>query len=353
MVTRHPEHAPHAFGASSAQNAAHKPTTPNFATLDLNLLRVFDALMVERSATRAGHRLGLSQSAVSHALTRLRDGLGDELFVKGPKGMTPTPRARAIGPRLHAALSQLQAVLAEDLGPARPTFDPARADTRLTLAADPYARAILLPRVVARLRTEAPGMELRVKPGSAGLAEALDLGQLDLAIARYRRIPERFGVNELMTERHVWALRQDHPAAHSPLTLERLAALPHLVRVLADEEGAGDHLPEPGRGLDRAAVQDDDGAFTRALAGIGEHRAIRLTIPDTYTALAIVGETDLAALVPARLATRLAPLFRLKLFDPPYLSPPVPISMIWHPNHATTPATTWLRNLVIEEAAKI
>jgi len=320
---------------------------PNFAALDLNLLRVFDALMAERSATRAGSRLGLSQSAVSHALGRLRDLLSDELFLKGPDGMVPTARARAIGPRLHAALLELQSIFADG------RFDPARSDARLSLSVDPYARSILLPRIVARCRMEAPAMELRIRPGVAGAAEALDTGQLDVSISRYRRVPERFGVHELMTERHVWALRRDHPAAQGPLDLEGLAALPHLVRVLSDEEGGDAGLPATGRGLERAAVQDDDGALTRALAGIGRQRTVRLTVPDSYTALAIVGETDLAALVPARLAEQLAGHFGLRLFDPPYKTTAVPISMIWHRGHGASLASLWLRTLIIEVAAAL
>ena len=118
----------------------------NFATLDLNLLRVFDAIMDERSTTRAGERLGVTQSAVSHALARLRDLLGDELFIRTPAGMEPTPRARGLAPRLRDGLLQLHAALAEEV------FDPASSARRFTLLVNPYACAVLLPAVLARLR---------------------------------------------------------------------------------------------------------------------------------------------------------------------------------------------------------
>ena len=107
-------------------------------SLDLNLMRVFDVLLEERSVTRAGARLGLSQSAVSHALNRLRYMLNDELFVRGPAGMQPTPRAVEMGPQVHAALNQLQAALAPS------DFDPATSERRFAVVTGAYASAILV-----------------------------------------------------------------------------------------------------------------------------------------------------------------------------------------------------------------
>jgi len=140
----------------------------NFANLDLNLLRVFDALFEERSVTRAGSRLHVTQSAVSHALARLRDILDDELFIKSPDGMTPTVKARAVGPRLRAGLLQLQAALMVD------AFNPATAEHHYTIAADAYACAVLLPSVVGRIRADAPGVGGSISPfrGMAGCPSA-------------------------------------------------------------------------------------------------------------------------------------------------------------------------------------
>lgn len=316
------------------------------ATLDLNLLRVFDALHEERSTTRAGLRLGVTQSAVSHALHRLRELLGDDLFHRTPDGMTPTTKAREIGPRLRAALANLMAALADT------SFDPATAESRFSLAADPYARAILLPRVIAQVRLRAPSVELSVKPGVAGVADALDTNRLDLVIASYRRVPERFAVHDLLHERHVWAMRTDQAAA-GPLTLERLARLPHLTRLLSDDEANETDLPAAGRGLDRRPIQDDDGALARAMATMGASPPVRLTIPDTYAAMAVASESDLAALVPERMARTFAGHFGLTLFDPPYESPAVPISMVWHRGHGATAGAEWLRGLIIEIAEQL
>lgn len=344
MVSRHALHESRAYGSSTS--LSRQPVV-RLSALDLNLLLVFDALYAERSVTRAGHRLSLSQSAVSHALGRLRDRFGDELFVKGADGMMPTARARAIASRVHSSLSALQIALVDT------QFDPASSERRFTIAADPYARAVLLPGLIASLRARAPGVELRIRPGFAGLTDALDSGELDLAIASYKQVPDRFGVLDVLAERHVWALRADHPAAGEKLTLDRLADLPHLVRVIPGDEDAGAEMPASGRGLVRRAMQDDDGAFARALARIGRRQSVHLTIPDSYAALAVVGASDLAALVPERMGRQLAGHFGLLLFDPPYPSPPVRLSMVWELGNGTSPAMAWLRELIQQTAQQI
>ncbi len=318
----------------------------NFSSIDLNLLRVFDALFEERSVTRAGSRLHVTQSAVSHALARLRDILDDELFIKGPDGMAPTAKARAVGPRLHAGLLQLQAALSVD------AFDPATAEYRYTIAADAYATAVLLPSVIGRIRADAPGIDVRITPGVADIGEALDTGRVDLAISAYGRVPERLGLQVLLRDRLVWVLRADHPLAQEPLTLERLASLPHLVRAVTDERTEAMDGMIVEHGLERRVAQDGDGALIAALAGIGRQRQIRLTVPSTQAALAIVGETDLAALVPWRMAAAWAGHYRLKWMEPPYPGPETQTSMVWHLGHGSNPALKWLRHVIMEVASQ-
>jgi len=320
-------------------------TAMKFATLDLNLLRVFDAMMEERSTTRAGDRLGVTQSAVSHSVARLRDLLGDELFIRTPAGMEPTPRARSLAPRLRAGLLQLHAALAEKV------FDPATSTRRFNLIANPYACAVLLPAVLAHLRTRAPGVTLRVRPNMGDVTEALDAGRLCVAIAHFGRAPDRLEVQELMQDRLVWVLRAGHPAAAGPLTLESLAAILHLVRGVTDENAPTADGMVVEHGLERRVVQDDDGALTRALSGIGLDRKVGLIVPDSNAALSIVGQTDMAALVSRRPALAAAAAGGLCLFDPPYDSPPVSLTMAWHRGHGSDPASEWLRGLLVEAAA--
>ena len=148
----------------------------HFSNLDLNLLRIFDALLEERSVTRAGERLGLTQSAVSHALGRLRHLLGDPLFTRKSGGVEPTPRALEIGPALHAALRQLEEALSPTV------FDPLTAERRFTLAAGPYACTILVPALVERLHQAAPKVELLIEAYGLDYHERLDAGRIDAAL---------------------------------------------------------------------------------------------------------------------------------------------------------------------------
>jgi DNA-binding transcriptional LysR family regulator len=316
-----------------------------FHGLDLNLLRVFDILIEERSATRAGERLGLSQSAISHALNRLRYVLGDELFVRGPDGMQPTARATAIAPRLRSGLAQLQLALAPS------EFVPQQTDRRFTIVCGEYVGTVLVPLLVARLRREAPHAELRIRPSNTGVAEALLAGRADLAIGSFRRIPEWFAHEGLFRETRVWVLGADNPAAWDELTLDQLAALPHVIISATgeDEQAVGGYVVD--HGLERLVMRSEVGLLQGALAARGLRRSIGLTTPHFLAALAILGHSDMTAPLPRRLATALAGAYHLKLFEPPYPSPPFEIMALWHRAHGGDPAVVWLRAVLREVAA--
>jgi DNA-binding transcriptional LysR family regulator len=317
----------------------------NFPVLDLNLLRVFDALMEERSVTRAGERLGLTQSAISHALNRLRYVMKDELFARGPDGMQPTARASEIAPRLREGLLQLQLALAPV------EFAPGHTDRRFTIACGEYIGAVLVPGFVARLRAEAPNAELRIRPSNLGIAEALLSGRVDLAIGSYRRIPDWFAREPLFRETRVWVLGADHPAAREELTLERLAKLPHLINVATgeDEHAVDGYVVE--HGLERLVTRHDAGLLQGALASRDLRRVVGLTTPHLLATLAVVSRSDMAALLPRRLAAAFADQYHLKLFEPPYPSPPFELMALWHRQHSNEPAMTWLRTVLREVAA--
>ena len=316
----------------------------HFNSLDLNLLRVFDALIEERSVTRAGERLGLSQSAISHALNRLRYVLNDELFVRMPEGMRPTARAAEIAPRLREGLLQLQLAL----GPTK--FEAARTERRFTIACTEYAGTVLMPSVIARVRNLAPNAELRIRPSNMGVAEALLAGRIDLAIGSFRRVPEPFVQEPLFRETRVWVLSADHPAAQGELTLEILASLSHLIiSATGEDESAVDGYVSD-HGLERLVTRSEVGLLQGALAARGLHRVIRLMTPHFQAALAVVSRSDMAAPLPRRLAAAFADQYRLRLFDPPYPSPPFDIMALWHHDHGEEPAITWLRGIVREIA---
>lgn len=317
----------------------------HIGNLDLNLLRVFDALFEERSVTRAAHRLGLTQSAVSHALNRLRFTLGDELFLRGPSGMRATPRAAEIGPRIREGLLQLGAALASG------TFTPSETDRRFSIAAGAYASSVLMPGVIAQLRRQAPHAEVRVRGAGMGLAEELDSGRADLAIGSFTAIPDRFERRPLFEERMVWVVKRDHPAANGPLSLEALCALPHVVIAMAEDGHAVDGAVTDA-GLERRVVWDDGGMIRRSCQAKGLTSPPTFHAPDALAALHFLGQSDLAALVPYRAARAEADRMGLRLYDPPYPTVGIEVVMLWRKEH-DAPPLAWLRELVSDAAAEL
>lgn len=309
---------------------------PHLRTLDLNLLRVFLALVDEGSVTKAGARLGLTQSAVSHALNRLRYALDDELFVRGPSGMQPTARALEIAPRLRQGMGQLQTALA----PA--AFDPAETDRDFVIAAGPYSASALLPEVIARVQAEAPHASIRVRSPSRGAVEELDAGRSDLVIGVFGRTSERFDSEPLFRDRMVWVVRQGHPAVAGPLTLEALADLTHLVVATVD---AADTIKGAvmEQGVERRVAVDDD--VDDAFAARGLVRKVGLTLPDMHSALAIVARSDMTTPAPRGLVQVFGEALGLTTMEPPYPSPPRDIVGLWRKDN-DGPALQWLRGLL-------
>jgi DNA-binding transcriptional LysR family regulator len=314
--------------------------------LDLNLLRVFDVLLEERSVTRTGARLGLTQSAVSHALNRLRYMLSDELFVRGPAGMQPTPRATEMGPQVHSALNQLQAALAPS------DFDPATSERRFAVVAGAYASAVLAPALARRLALAAPRCELMIAELANDVLERTDARRVDLMIGSVIAAPERFANETLLTEELVWVVRNGHPVFQArDIDLETLVSVPHVViarslpRLIED---GGER-----RAFVSRASWEDAGAFEAALTARGLTRRVGVSVPDTYTALAVASRTDMATLVPRRLALLSAQGGRVQLIDPPYESPTVDVSLVYLRERLAEPAVAWMRDLIRSVAASL
>jgi DNA-binding transcriptional LysR family regulator len=311
---------------------------------DLNLLRIFDALLEERSVTRAGTRLGLSQSAVSHALARLRHMLGDQLFVRGPSGIRPTPRALEIGARIHGPITQLQAAL----GPGG--FDPATSRRRFTLVAGAYAATVLGAPLVKRQAEVAPGAELAMIPFGPDLLDRLDRREADAAVAAIISAPERFALQPLVREELTWAVGLGSPLARAEaVDLADIAATPHVV-IDGGANAAADII---GRGLVVRSSWEDAGALELALASAGLSRRIAVTVPDSTAALAVVAQSDYATLVPRRLAARWAAAGWLRLIEPPYPSPPVELNLLYRRDTGGEGPTAWFRNLIVSVAATL
>jgi DNA-binding transcriptional LysR family regulator len=201
-----------------------KTLTPRLSAIDLNLLVVFDAIMRERSVTKAGRRLNLSQPAMSHALARLRHTLKDDLFIRTPGGMIPTPHAEQLATPIRFALEGLQQALEPD------RFDPATAKATFRIAVDNYAAVAMVSRIVTAVAAIAPKVRLDFRPsGTLDLADQLDRSELQLAIGSAEVTGERFSQRPLAQDDFVVVLRKGHAAARlKDIPADKLLSLPFL-----------------------------------------------------------------------------------------------------------------------------
>ena len=295
----------------------------NLRGVDLNLLTVLAALLRDSNVTRAATALGMSQPAVSRALGRLRALLGDPLLVRGPAGMQPTPRAQALAPRVQALLAAAAGLIAD-----RP-FDPAQLSTAMTVAMTDHQTLFLLPRLLALLRAQAPGLSLRVQPYGADTLEALQRGRLDLAFSvAGQALPPSLRQAALYRDRFATVLRQGHPAI-ADWSLARYCALDH---VLVSFTGQG------------------QGAMDMALADIGQRRRVALWVPHFTAALHLVAGSELTVTLPRSLAETYGPDLGLVVLDPPLPSPAFTIVLLWPEVLDAAPAHRWLRAQVRQAA---
>jgi DNA-binding transcriptional LysR family regulator len=299
-------------------------TDAHLAALDLNLLVHLDALLAERHVTRAARRVGLTQSAMSRSLAKLRGHLGDALLVRGAGGLVPTPRAEALRGPLRRALDDVRALLA-----ARPVFDPASAERGFAVAMADYGEALLLPPLLARVRAAAPAVTVAALNTGRELGAALDDGHVDLAFGPQRGGGAQIVWRKLFHEDFVCLARRGHPGVGARLTLERFLALPHVAITPGNR---------PGTPVDEA--------FARQ----GRRRHVAVRVPTFLMAPLLVASSDLIGLYPARLARRAAELLPLALHAPPVALAGFDVFMAWHERHRHDPGHAWFRKQVIELA---
>jgi DNA-binding transcriptional LysR family regulator len=312
--------------------------------IDLNLIVAFDALARERSVTRAAERLGVTQSAVSHALRRLRELLGDPLLVRSGSGMALTPHAESLVVPLRSGLITLGRALSR---PAQ--FEPASAQRAFCLATVDLFEMLAGSPLLARVRREAPGIDINVVSASdRGLRDRLETGEVDVAIVAqmedFRTGPADLTASGLVRrtlfrDRLVCLLRADHPALSgggrrrtgraSKLSLESYAALSH---ALVSPSGEG------------------PGIVDKVLAQHGLTRRIALRIPHFYSALAIVAKSDLILTAPAALAGMGSAEMPVVALPVPLSLPEHSVNLIWHERLSNEPGHRWLRELLTEVA---
>lgn len=312
---------------------------PNFRTFDLNLLRVFDQVMAERNLTRAARNLAMTQPAVSNALNRLREAVGDKLFSRSGYGVEPTPRAVALWPAVSEALRQLEGALAPG------QFVAAEASNTFVLTMADATAAALVPGLVEIIERDAPGISVRVVPlTTRDPRRILDEGAVDLAIGFFPAVladltaqsqagnTPAFGHERLYGGEYVCVMRRDHPLAEGPLTLARFCAAHHLL------------VSFSGRPY---------GFIDEALAARGEKRRVVLTVNQFFTAGQVVRTSDLLTVLPRHFmkVTGMGP--ELVARDLPFDVQRVHVESLWHHRQAQRSDHAWLRLAVAAAARKV
>lgn len=313
----------------------------SFLTLDLNLLRVFDAVMTEQNLTRAAGHLAMTQPAVSNAIKRLRESLGDDLLIRTAYGVKPTPRAEQLWPAVRLALSGLEAAVTPE------TFDVSKTHATFRMAMADATAAFWLPSLMRAIELEAPGVNVRMVPLTTREPRPMLLrGDVDLAVGFFPGVAAQLSSDtsspirheRLYSGRYVCVMRKGHPLANEELTLDRYCAANHLL------------VSFSGRA---------HGLTDEALAQLGRERRILLTVNQFFTAGRVVANSDLITVLPKHLIASTGTAEALVWRELPYDLPAVNIDMLWHERDARSPAHVWLRkhfqamDLTTSEAHKV
>ncbi|VWC43167.1 LysR family transcriptional regulator [Burkholderia lata] len=296
---------------------------------DLNLLVVLEALWAERHVGRAAAKLHLSQSATSHALSRLRTAFDDQLFIRNPRGIEPTPLAVELMPQVAAVLESVRLVVSP-----RGAFDPGRFQGMLSVAATDHAVLTIIGPVLARIQAAAPNAVLKLRPADSESAlRMLDSGELDIVLGAgsFFQVPQRFECQIVHKERFVGIARKGHPALVKRgnklhMDLDDFVRLPHI-------------LVSP-RGDARGAVDD-------ALESLGRTRKVSATCPSFLAVPFMVGASESIAVVAERVALRLQDTAQISLFELPLALPTWEVLVIRARGRANEPVVQWITSMMI------
>lgn len=299
--------------------SATKGAAVNLAKLDLNLLRVFEAVHAHGSASAAAEALGVTQPAVSNALRRLRQEFGDELFTRTAYGVSPTPLAD----RLAVSVSQALGVLREGLEPS-PRFDPATARRKFHVLMSDIGEVAFLPDLLRWLQDEAPGVTLETMTLSAREARlSMESGALDLAVGFLPDLKAGFYQQRIFTQNYVCMVRAAHPHIGPTMTLKAFREARHAV---VKAQGTGHGIVETM--LDRAGIEPE----------------VVLKLPHFLAVPMVIAETDTVVTVPQRLGEIFARILPVRLLPHPLKIPPFQVNQYWHRRFHADPANQWLRN---------
>jgi DNA-binding transcriptional LysR family regulator len=294
--------------------------------VDLNLLVVFNQLLIERRVSKVAENLGLSQPAVSNALARLRKLTGDTLFLRTTKGMEPTPFAEQLAEPIAYALGLIHSAVNQ-----RTSFDPATSKRSFTVGMTDIGEIYFLPRVMEELAGLAPGVTLStVRNTSVNLRDEMEAGHIDLAIGLLPQLKAGFFQRRLFRQRYVCMFRKGHALDKRKVSLVEFSSAKHVVVV---SEGTG------------------HGKVDELLERSGVARNVLLTVPHFVAVGHILQNSDMVATVPERLAQALVGPFALTYVKHPAALPEIAINMFWHAKYHKDPANEWLRSLVFRTHA--
>jgi DNA-binding transcriptional LysR family regulator len=308
-------------------------TALNFRTLDLNLLRVFDVVMAERNLTRAAERLSLTQPAVSNALKRLRESVGEDLLTRAPSGVKPTPRAEALWPEVRTALGHLRSALSPE------EFNPQADEMSFRIAMADATAALFMPPLVSHIEHSEALANVRVLPLTTRDPSAvLERGDADLAVGYFPGTvaglagdgadsPLRHA--ELMRSDYVCVMREGHPLAKGKLTLDAYCDAQHLL------------VSFSGR---------DQGLVDQALAALGRERRVVLTVNQYFTAGRVVANSNLVTVLPAFFVESTGYREHVVTRPLPFELAGLHIGMLWHQRHDRVSSHQWLRERLLESA---
>lgn len=317
----------------------------NFRTLDLNLLRILDAVLTERSLTRAAHHLAMTQPAVSNAMKRLRSSIGDDLVKRSGFGIEATPHAQAIWPAVRAALQSLEHTLSPG------EFDAAQSDATFILAMADATAAELMPSLVETIEAVAPGISMRVLPlVTRDPRRLLADEQIHLAVGHFPAVladitaqaqagagiagqGAEFAHDRLYGGQYVCVMRKGHPLAKkSKLSLDQFCAAHHLL------------VSFSGRPF---------GFVDEALASLSRQRRIVLTVNQFFTAGRVVARSDLLTVLPRHFVRVADILGELVIRELPFDMPMVHVDSLWHRRSTEQKAHRWLRQQVVQAAVQV
>ena len=288
---------------------------------DLNLFKTFLVLMAEGSVTAASQRLGLTQSAVSGSLRRLRDTFGDPLFTRTRYGIVPTPKAEAIAPIIQKALDDIDAAILGEW-----EFDPQTSTRKFQIAINSYFECVLVPRLAYLLSQQAPNVRLKVVPIGTDVAEVnLSTGAIDLALGRFDRVPNPLIQQSILHDEFVCVVRANHPEVGDRLTIDDYESMKHVI------------VSPPSRLR--------SGVFS-ILKQQSIQRTVAISVSHFLAVPGAIATTDYCATLPKRIAQQITGGSQYRILSPPTDFGQFPMHIVWHPRHSHDRGHQWLCTLI-------